>query len=942
MKIKLFILVLLFNGLLIASDWSFLDVSRIGAGQFIEKNPQNNGKDVVIIILDTGVDMGVPGLQKLPDGEVKVIDAQDFSGEGDVYFDKAEFGEENNEKFVSAPGNLKLYHYDKLTLQPVDSIFYIGVLHEDKFKNSVIPDINNNGKEDDDFGFIVFKSKEGWVAYIDLDGDGNLDDEQPVWNYKIKHQAIQFRGRDKKLNKNLATFAINIFPDEKRINFHYDGSSHGTHVAGIAAGYQLNGQKGLNGIAPGAKIISLKIGDCTLAGGATTTGSMLEAYEYGIEFAKKYDGPVVFNMSFGIGSEIEGQASMEFTLDEMLLENEKVLFCVSAGNEGPGISSVGLPAAANYVLSVGALNSKESARDVYGANIDQDKVFVFSSRGGELNKPDILTPGSASSTVPPFSTRENKWGTSMASPQATGAVALLMSAAYHDGLPLIGALFKKAIINSARPLKGYTILDQGAGVVFVPDAYQYYKKYIQRNEHKDFVYYRIETLSPMNEDNPARAAYWRLGNYLPDKHHKQAFKIKPEFRDSWNADQRNNFYRAFDLVADKSWIKLNKKSTYIKGEKPATIDVYFDQKQLDEPGLYTGKITAYRKEWSNKKMNKEFELWCTYVHPLFANEQNHYTLKSDLIKIKPGNVHRVFFDVPVRATSATIHLFTEGNKYANIRAYVFDPQGREIEQFSRLSSEYETQETIQLTGSQLEYGIYELDLYADFRSEEASYCTYLISFSGLEVSPNPINWLRMKNGENPRGTLSVFNYFDQPVLCQISGEISGWSKKTHVEDESEIYQQDFTVGSEVEKVEFQIELPADVFNLMTDFAINIKNYEGKILKADGLTYRKKKIVFIPPASGDYYLELIPAFASRDAQYWTATINENYYLFSKANIIGSREYFYPKTRKQTSFYVDGTLPVPPSGFRLFGNVNLNSLDRYRFKVIVPVELDAELR
>ncbi|MHB2154626.1 S8 family serine peptidase [Calditrichota bacterium GD2] len=942
MKLKGIFLLLLLIGLSQASDWSFLNVNRIGAKQFIEKNPENNGKDVVVIILDTGVDMGVPGLDALPDGGVKVIDAQDFSGEGDVFYDEAEFGQENNEKFLSAPDGLRLFNYDRLALQPVDSIYYIGVLDEERFKNTVIPDVNNNGKQNDKFGFVVLKSKEGWVAYIDLDGDGNLDDEQPVWNYKEKHQALQFRGRDEKLNKNLATFAVNIFPDEQRINFHYDGSSHGTHVAGIAAGYRLNGQKGLNGIAPGAKIISLKIGDCTLAGGATTTGSMLDAYEYGVEFAKNYDGPVVFNMSFGIGSEIEGHASMESMLDRLLMENEKLLFCISAGNEGPGISSVGLPAAANYVLSVGALNTRESARDVYGAKLDADKVFVFSSRGGELNKPDILTPGSASSTVPPYSNRENKWGTSMASPQAAGAVALLMSAAYHDGLPIIGALFKKAIINAARPLKDYTILDQGAGVIDIPGAYNFYKKYVKREEQKNYVYYRIETLNPMDEDNTARAAYWRLGSYLPDKHHKQVFSIYPEFREGWTADQRTNFYRAFDLRATEPWIKLNQKSTYIKGEKAARIEVYFDQRQLNKPGLYTGKIIAYRKEWSNKAMNKEFELWCTYVNPLIANEQNHYALKSELVKIKPGNVQRIFFDVPVRATAMTIQLFTEGSKYANIRAYLFDPQGREVEQYTRLSSEFESQEIIRLSGDELEYGIYELDLYADFRSEEPSYCTYLISFAGLEVSPNPIRYLTLRNGEDARGRVSVFNYFDRPVLCQIDGEISGWSQTSYIDDESELYQKDFTIGPEVEKVEFEIELPAEIFNLMTDFAINIKNYEGKTLKADGLTYRKKKITFVPPASGDYYMELIPAFASTMAQNWTATLKESYYLFSRLNIKGNREYFYPRVQKETSFYVDGNLPVAPDGFRLFGHLTLTSLDRYKFKVFVPIMLNASLR
>jgi len=115
--------------ILCAEEWTFLDTERIGAKSFINKYPNFDGKDVVIIILDTGVDMGVLGLDQLPSGDVKVIDAQDFSGEGDVFFEKAEIGTENNEKFLKNPDDIKLYGYNKINHHPTDSIYFMGVLN---------------------------------------------------------------------------------------------------------------------------------------------------------------------------------------------------------------------------------------------------------------------------------------------------------------------------------------------------------------------------------------------------------------------------------------------------------------------------------------------------------------------------------------------------------------------------------------------------------------------------------------------------------------------------------------------------------------------------------------------------------------------------------------------------------------------------------------------
>ena len=70
--------------------WDLLTVKELGVDQFLAEHPDWNGSKVVIAVLDTGVDMGVAGLDKLPDGGVKVVDVRDFTGEGDLFWEEAQ------------------------------------------------------------------------------------------------------------------------------------------------------------------------------------------------------------------------------------------------------------------------------------------------------------------------------------------------------------------------------------------------------------------------------------------------------------------------------------------------------------------------------------------------------------------------------------------------------------------------------------------------------------------------------------------------------------------------------------------------------------------------------------------------------------------------------------------------------------------------------------
>ena len=56
------------------SAWTQLSLSTCGVDQFLAANASSDGRGVVIAILDTGVDPGIPGLDRMPDGSAKVID----------------------------------------------------------------------------------------------------------------------------------------------------------------------------------------------------------------------------------------------------------------------------------------------------------------------------------------------------------------------------------------------------------------------------------------------------------------------------------------------------------------------------------------------------------------------------------------------------------------------------------------------------------------------------------------------------------------------------------------------------------------------------------------------------------------------------------------------------------------------------------------------------
>ncbi len=65
------------------APWPFLPNDDIGAYAFRQAHPTWDGRGVVVAVFDTGVDAFAPGLATTSTGETKVIEARDFSTQGD-------------------------------------------------------------------------------------------------------------------------------------------------------------------------------------------------------------------------------------------------------------------------------------------------------------------------------------------------------------------------------------------------------------------------------------------------------------------------------------------------------------------------------------------------------------------------------------------------------------------------------------------------------------------------------------------------------------------------------------------------------------------------------------------------------------------------------------------------------------------------------------------
>jgi len=960
--------------------WNFLPSNDMRAADWRAAHPEWDGRGVVIAILDTGVDLDAPGVQTTSHGLVKVLDVRDFSTEGDWRTEAADWDAEAG-VWQTADG-LQLGGASELAVAPpAGGEVFVGVIREPEFLNNPdVHDLNEDGDTNDAFGFLVWAADRGevervlgigagyeqlaslnetaadrvaaereservWLVAVDTDADGDLADEQVLRDYHVNFDHFGLRAPSAPESRDLMAWAVNVraqedflgAPEPPVAEFHFDDGGHGSHCAGIAAGNDVYDLPDLDGAAPGAFLISCKLGDNRLAGGATRTESMKKSYEYAVEFGERWGLPVVVNMSFGIGSVEEGDDAMGRWLDELLADNPGFYVCTSAGNEGPGLSTVGLPATSESVISVGAYLSPSTGADLYDARLPRETMFAFSSRGGEAPKPDVVAPGSALSTLPGFADGSGRYnGTSMASPQAAGAVALLLSAARQEGLETHWGLVKRALIAGARRIDGLELNTQGGGLVDVPASWPVLRDLARSESAHDVLWYHVETACPFQDDRTASAAYWRVPGGVPMAPETIDFHVTPIFHPDLGPDARDDFLRAFTFKSEADWLDVVTGKDYARGDNGVTVTVTYDGDRLAEPGLYAARVIASQTGGDLGGLAaREFYLWNTVAVGAPLTVENGFSRSWTGKDLPASWVHRYYVDVPAGATAMRVRLEasedTGASQGARVLTEICDPEGRVRGGWGGYADPREHPiRDMTVLPPELFPGTWEINVVAAIGALEDSDYRLTVSCDGYAAEPAEITALpRPGAGKDASATLTVTRAFPGVFRGQASATIGGWQKEHTVElSETDEWTLPFTLDGTTPRASFHLVMDEAVANLHTDCAVNILDGSGRAVRQSAFDGTEAHLgVSLPEGQSEarFTLQVVGAFAiAQDMADWGFDVQERYHFARPVRgEVDSRDRgplrLYCGVPAELDLAFGGSWPAAPEGMGYFGAV-----------------------
>ena len=223
----------------------------------------------------------------------------------------------------------------------------------------------------------------------------------------------------------------------------YDDNGHGTHVAGILCGDGSASGGRYKGVAPGCRIIAVKVLDRM---GNGNKEDVLRAFQWILKNYQKYRIRIV-NISVGT---IYRTWCDHHLLSQGVEElwDQGLVVVAAAGNQGPKPGSITAPGSSKKVITVGSSDMLIGSAGVSGRGPTFECVC----------KPDLVAPGNRITSCLPGGGYGIKSGTSMSTPFISGAIARMM-----EKYPLLTNVEIKMMLRDSTDDMGLPRNQQGWG-----------------------------------------------------------------------------------------------------------------------------------------------------------------------------------------------------------------------------------------------------------------------------------------------------------------------------------------------------------------------------------------------------------------------------------------------------------------------------------------------
>ncbi|XP_075977565.1 tripeptidyl-peptidase II [Anticarsia gemmatalis] len=685
--------------------WGLLPKKETGVVSFLNKNANYDGRDTVIAIFDSGVDPAAEGLKVTSTGETKVIERFDCSGCGDV--DTSTIIKKVTDGCITGLTGRKL-KIPELWKNPT-GVWRVGVLHPfslyptklkervqehrkehgwdvgykpafaeanktlQEFENEVVSKNPNLSPADKfqkeelearvevlqaaekkyhDLGptydCVLFHDGTVWRACIDTSESGELSSSPLLGEFGATQEHAHLTPLDE------MTVSVNVHNDGNTLEVVGMCSTHGTHVAAIAAGYFPN-EPERNGVAPGAKIVSLTIGDSRL-GSMETGTALVRACIKIMELSKKMKIDVI-NMSYGEHAHWSNAGRIGDIICEVV-NRYNVSWVVSAGNHGPALCTVGAPPdiAQPILIGVGAYVSPEMMSAAYSMRARLcGGAFSWSSRGPAADGAaglSVCAPGGAVAAVARFTLRNCQLmnGTSMAAPHVAGAVAALISGLKAKSLPYSPYSVKRALENSATYLSHVEPWAQGCGLLNIEKAFELLTTYHDVPERD--VTFSIQCgsggakgvlLRPRHGDPPKDIGITIEPHFLQDHHDMENKSVIP---------RQIAFGLRLALAGAADWVSAPQHLDMMNAARPLTVRIRTDGLP---PGPHFTSINAY--DVSCVEKGPVFRVPVTVLQPQ-ALAPAAPAISAAQVTFKPATIVRHFVIVPPEATWGVLRIST--------------------------------------------------------------------------------------------------------------------------------------------------------------------------------------------------------------------------------------------------------------------------------------------